>query len=182
MPIIDIIQSYVIKGFIILIIIQVMISLQEVVYESSARAKIEQEMFLVASIFSSDVRCIGSDTITTKPYFLFADSTAVTFVTADTNNFGTPVQIGYSLSGFGSSNMLNRSVNTGTPLAIGYNIERFSLSYFDSVGNMLTPMPLSAINRWKIRSVGVLMRMRKSSSLSDSAKATWQARIYPYIL
>ena len=69
MPILDVIQSYIIKGVIILVIMQTMVLLQKTLYEQTERSIIEQEMFSVSSIFSSDIRCVGSDNVSVQTLF-----------------------------------------------------------------------------------------------------------------
>lgn len=110
MPIFDILQSYIIKGVIILIIVQTMLSLQQTLYNQNEKSNVEEAMFSVSSIFSSDIRCVGSDTVTQKPFFTTADANAITFYVADSLNF-TPIQISYSLSNSGGYLVLNRSIN-----------------------------------------------------------------------
>jgi hypothetical protein len=178
MLIIDIIQSYIIKGVIILIIIQVMLMLQQTMYEQNARAQSDQEMSTIASVVSSDIRQLGSDTVTVRPYTRLADTSSITFMVADTNSFSTPVQISYTWSKPTSKYYLYRTINAGTPLLIGRNLSRFYLTYYDDLGAVLSPCPLSVANRLKIKSIGILSITEKIAFSTDTIRSYWESRIF----
>jgi hypothetical protein len=176
---IDIIQSYIIRGAIILIIIQAMISLQQTLYERSRKAQLEQEMFQMSSIVCSDLRRIGSDSISVKPYFSIADTSTLQFKIGDSLSFAISHQMYYYLTKSGKKYTLQRSVDGGTALIIGQNLTQFKCTFYDDVGNKLASTPLSSANRLKIKSIAILARMESATSTQDITWSIWQTKIYP---
>jgi len=176
----DIIQSLIIRGVIILIIIQVMISLQQILYKQSLQSQVDQEMFQMSSILSSDLRRVGSDTTTQKPYyFTTADTNTLNFYIGDSLNFTTRHIVNYAVTKPSSFYELDRSVDGGSILPIGRNLTRFQCLFIDSVGNTLAPTPLSAINRGRIKSISIIAKMQSTTLAKDTVWSIWQAKIYP---
>jgi hypothetical protein len=177
----DILQSYVIKGVIILVIIQAMLMLQQTLYERSQKAQREQEMFQMSAVLSSDMRRIGGDTTLSRPYFLIADTSTLRFMIGDSVNFNKSYQIDYNLVNVGSTSVLQRLVTPpgGTVLPIGRNLTRFQCTFYDSAGNTLTPTPLSSSNRLLIKSIFILARMQTTTTSQDTVWSIWSSRIYP---
>jgi hypothetical protein len=175
----DIIQSYFIKGAIIFVIVQAMISLQQTLYERSLKSQLEQEMFQMSAIFSSDLRRVGSDTVSTRPYFVIADTNQLRFKIGDSLSFAVSHIINYSITKSGTYYVLNRSVDGGTSLPVGRKLIRFQCLFIDSVGNVLTPTPLSDPNKLKIKSITVLAKMQTTTVTKDTVRSIWQAKIYP---
>jgi hypothetical protein len=175
----DIIQSYFIKGAIILIIIQAMLSLQQTLYERSLKAQIEEEMFQMSFILSSDLRRVGSDTVSTRPYFITADTNRIRFKIGDSVSFAISHIIDYTITKPSTYYVLNRTVDGGTALPVGRNLTRFQCQFIDSVGNVITPTPLSDPNKWKIKSIMILAKMQLTTVTKDTVRSSWQAKIYP---
>jgi hypothetical protein len=175
----DIIQSYFIKGAIIFVIVQALISLQQTLYERTLKSQLEQEMFQMSIILSSDLRRVGSDTVSTRPYFIIADTNQFKFKIGDSLSFATSHTISYSITTSGSYYVLNRSVDAGTALPVGRNLIRFQCLYIDSVGNALTPTPLSDPNKLKIKSIALLAKMQTTTVTKDTVWSVWQSKIYP---
>jgi hypothetical protein len=175
----DIIQSYVIKGAIILIIIQAMISLQQTLYERSKKMQLEQELFQMSAILSSDLRRVGSDTVSIRPYFIIADTNQLQFKIGDSLSFAVTHIVNYSITKPGTFYELDRSVDGGTILPVGRNLTRFQCLFIDSVGNALSPTPLSDPNKLKIKSIAILAKMQTTTVTKDTVWSIWQAKIYP---
>lgn len=171
MGILDIIQSYFIKGMIILIIVEVTLMLQDTLYEKAEKSIIEQELSTASFAFSSDFRQIGYN-VSSIP-FILTDTSEIKFL-GDFDNNGTPDQIRYYLTPADSSKyILYRVINTGIPLPIGRNLTQFRLSYYDSLGNTTS-------NKSNIKSVLVIMQMQSKSYINGTyPKAAWQAHIFP---
>ena len=55
----DIIQSYIIKGAIILVILQTMLLLQNLLYQHTEKAVLEEELSTASFTFSSDMKQMG---------------------------------------------------------------------------------------------------------------------------
>jgi hypothetical protein len=176
----DIIQSYIIRGAIILVIVQAMISLQQTMYKQSLQSQADQEMFQMSAVLSSDLRQAGSDTSTTKPnYFTIADTNTLKFDIGDSLSFTTPHVISYTVTKPSTYYVLNRSVDGGSTLPVGRNLTRFQCQFIDSTGKTLTPTPLSATNRGKIKSIAILAKMQHTTLAKDTVWSIWQAKIYP---
>jgi hypothetical protein len=177
----DIIQSYVIRGAIILIIIQAVISLQQTLYERSRKAQVEQEMFQMSSVLTSDLRSIGGDTTLSRPYFLIADTSTLRFKMGDSVYFNKSYQVDYNYVKVGSYYELQRLVTPpgGTVLSVGRNLTYFHCTFYDSAGTTHTPTPLSSDKRLKIKSIAILARMQTVTTTQDTVWSIWQARIYP---
>lgn len=171
MGILDIIQSYFIKGMIILIIVQVTLLLQDTLYEKAEKSVVEQELSTASYTFSSDFRQIGYN-VSSIP-FILTDTSAITFL-GDFDNNGTPDQVKYYLTPADSPKyILYRVMNAGTPLPIGRHITQFRLYYYDSLGQV-------TLNKASIKSVLVTMQMQSNSYINGTyPKAAWQAQIFP---
>jgi hypothetical protein len=174
----DIIQSYVIRGAILLIIIQAVISLQQTLSERSLKAQLEQEMFQMSVILTSDLRCIGSDAAFV-PWFIIADTNRLQFKIGDSLSFASFHTINYSITKPGTYYELDRSVDGGTILPIGRNLTRFRCQFFDVNGIILSPTPLSDPNKLNIKSITVLAKMQTTTVAQDTVWSLWQAKIYP---
>jgi hypothetical protein len=179
----DIIQSYFIKGAIIFVIVQAMISLQQTLYERSLKSQLEQEMFQMSAILSSDLRLVGSDTTTAFTsgvlFFISADTNLLQFTICDSSSLTVSHTIKYSVTKPSNYYELDRSVDGGSVLPVGRNLTRFQCLFIDSVGNTLTPTPLSSTNRKKIKSITVLAKMQTTTLTKDTVSSIWQAKIYP---
>jgi hypothetical protein len=176
----DIIQSYVIRGAIILIIIQAIISLQETLYERTRKAQLEQEMFQMSTILSTDIRSVGGDTTLMRPYFLKADTSSLIFYIGDSVYFNKSYRIDYNYVKVGSYYELQRKITPpGTTLPIGRNLIRFKCTFYDSIGTLLSPTPLLATKRNLIKSILILTQMQTTTTMQDTTWSAWQARIYP---
>jgi hypothetical protein len=177
----DIIQSYIIKGAIIFVIIQAMLSLQQTLYERSMKAQIEQEMFQMSFVLASDLRRVSSDTSSLTEYFIIADTNRLQFKIGDSLSFATAQMhtIDYTITKPSTYYVLNRAVDAGTSLPVGRNLIRFQCQFIDASGNTLTPTPLSATNIVKINSILIVAKMQTTTATKDTVWSIWQAKIYP---
>jgi len=172
MVFLDIIQSYIIKGVIILIILQMMLLLQDLLYQHTEKANMEGELSTASFTFSSDLRQTGYNSSVTP--FTIAETNRVEIL-GDIDNNGIVDQVGYSLTPMSSSTKfyLQRIVNGGTPLMAGRNFKRFYLTYYDSLGNATS-------NLAKIKSISVLATMENDVKFYDDyLRSSWQSRIFP---
>ena len=175
---VDIIQSFIIRGVIILIIVQAMMSLQQTLYERSLKSQLEQEMFQMSVILTSDLQRVGSDTVSAKPYFIIADTNRLQFKTGDTSNFAVTHIINYSITKPGITYELDRSIDGGSILPVGRNLIRFQCQFLDASGNVLTPTPLDATNRMNIRTIMILSKMQTTTLTKDTVWSIWQTKSY----
>jgi len=176
---VDIIQSFIIRGVIILVIVQAMMSLQQTLYERSLKSQLEQEMFQMSVILTSDLQQVGSDTVSAKPYFIIADTNQLQFKTGDTSNFAVTHIINYSITKPGSTYELDRSVDGGSILPVGRNLIRFQCQFLDGGGNVLTPTPLSNPNKLLMKSIFILSKMQTTAVTNETVTSIWQTKVYP---
>ena len=176
---VDIIQSFIIRGVIILIIVQAMISLQQTLYERSLKSQLEQEMFQMSVILTSDLRRVGSDTVSAKPYFIIADTNRLQFKTGDTSSFAITHTVNYIISKPGTTYALDRSIDGGSILRVGRNLIRFQCQFLDNVGNGLSPTPLSDPNKLLIKSIAIFAKMQTTTVTKDTVTSIWQTKVYP---
>lgn len=172
MVFLDIIQSYVIKGVIILLILRVMLLLQDLLYQHNEKASMEGELSTVSMTFSSEMRQTGYNSSVTP--FTIAETSRVEIL-ADINNDGTVEQVRYYLTAMPSSTKfyLNRTVNGGTPLTTGRNLRKFYLTYYDNLGQTTSDLT-------KIKSISVLATMENDVKFfNDYLRSNWQAQIFP---
>jgi hypothetical protein len=175
----DIIQSYIIRGAIILIIVQAMMTLQQTLYERSQKAQLEQEMYQMSAILTSDVRRIGSDTVSTRPYFIIADTNRLRFKMGDSLSFAVSHIVDYSITKPGTYYELDRSVDGSAVLPVGRNLTRFQCQFLDINGNSISPTPLSDPNKLNIKSITFLARMQSVTVTKDTVWSIWRTKIYP---
>jgi len=167
----DIIQSYIIKGAIILVILQTMLLLQDLLYQHTEKAVLEEELSTASFTFSSDMRQAGYNTTTA---FTIAETSRVKirFGHIDDNDSD---QVEYSLTTMPSSSKfyLQRTVNNETPSIVGRNFKKFYLTYYDIAGG--PPLDPSTI---KSISVQAIMENDKQF-YGDYLRSSWQAQIFP---
>ena len=176
---VDIIQSFIIRGVIILVIVQAMISLQQTLYERSLKSQLEQEMFQMSAILTSDLRRVGADTNTVRPYFIIADTNQFQFKTTDSSSFAITHIINYTVTKPGATYELDRSEDGGSILPVGHNLIRFQCQFLDSVGNVLSPTPLSDPNKLLIKSIAILAKMQTTTVTKETVTSIWQTKVYP---
>ena len=175
----DIIHSYIIRGAIILVIVQAMISLQQTLYVRTLKSQVEQELFQMSVVLTSDLRRIGADTVSAKPYFIIADTNRIQFKIGDSLSFASSHIVNYVITKPGLYYELDRSVDGGSLLPVGRNLVRFQCQYLDSVGNIIIPTPLSDPNKLMVKSIAILARMQTTSQMQDTVWSFWQTKVYP---
>ncbi len=167
----DIIQSYIIKGAIILVILQTMLLLQNLLYQHTEKAVLEEELGTASFTFSSDMQQAGYNSATA---FTIADTSGIG-IKGDIDNDGTADDVRYYLAPMPSSTKfyLERTVNNGTPSIVGRNFRKFYLTYYDNAGN--TTSILS-----NIKSISIQATMENDVQFyGDYLRSSWQTQIFP---
>jgi len=187
MVFLDILQSYIIKGAIILIILQAMFLLQGLLNEHTEKANLEAELSTSSFTFSSDIRQAGYDSASTgidTTAFTIAETSRVEFK-GNIDNTGLYETIRYYLTVMPDSLRkfnLQRTVNGGTAFVVGRNFRKFYLTYFDASGNTI-PLPASVLNLKKIKSISIQATMENSIMFRDDyLRSSWQAKVFPSTL
>ena len=168
----DIIQSYIIKGVIILVILQSMLLLQNLLYQHTEKAALEEELSTASFSFSSEMREVGYNSSVTP--FTIAETSRVEIL-GDIDNDGTVDVVRYYLAPMPSSTKfyLERTINGGAPITAGRNFRKFYLTYYDSLGHTTSILT-------KIKSISIQATMENDNQFyGDYLRSSWQAQIFP---
>ncbi len=174
----DLIGAAVIRGGIIMILLQLTLSMQDVLYERTERAAMDQAMYEGTTLLSYEFRQMGyhaSGTTITE-----LDTNRITFQ-SDITNDGTADQIRYSvaqMSGIPDSlgvkkYFLNRSLNGGTALPMLRYVTRFRIQCFDVNGNMTSTAS-------QVKSLLIIIQTQSNNYFNGRYPASaWQSQIFP---
>jgi hypothetical protein len=173
----DILGSLIIRGGIILILLRLTLSMQEVLYERTEKAALERNLAAVSAVVSYEVRQLGYN-VAGNP-FLIADSSRLKF-RADVNNDGSFDQIDYYSEQIfdagwpeGDQFMLHRTTGAGADWPMAKGVTRFRLWYYDSLG-------VETADTARIRSIMMVVRLRSANFFNGRyPSASWQAHIFP---
>jgi len=169
----DIIQSYVIKGVIILLILRVMLLLQDLLYQHNEKAEMEGILNTASFTFSSEMRQIGYNN-SGPPHFTIAETSRIEII-GDIDKSGTVNLVRYYLTTMPSSTkfLLQRTVDGGVPLTVGKNFRKFYITYFDGTGNTTSDKAM-------IKSISVQAIIENDVKFfGDYLRSSWQAHIFP---
>jgi hypothetical protein len=171
----DLIGSTVIRGGIVLILLRLTLSMQEVLYERTEKAAMERNLSTVSEVLSYDIRQAGLGVSTTT--FSTHDSNRVKFAT-DIDNNGMVDQIEYSLQHMSGTAdpykyVLHRIPSNGPDVAMARGVTQFRLWYYDSLG-------VETVDPSKIRSIFVVLRLRSDNFFNGRyPSASWQSHMFP---
>ncbi len=172
----DLIGSAVIRGGIVLILLRLTLSMQEVLYERTEKAAMERNLSAITEVLSYDLRHVGLNA--SSGPFSTADTSYIRFY-IDLDNNGTAEQLEYDLdyiSGTSNPNLyaLRRNVlGPGQNWYMAKNVTQFRLRYYDSLG-------VETTNLSRIRSIFVVLRMRSDKFFNGRyPSAGWQSHIFP---
>ena len=171
MILIDIIQSYAIKGMILLMIIHMSLTLQDYISEKNENAAITQELNQAAQTFSSDLRLIGYNF--PSKLFATAQNNSIKFY-GDMNNDGKLDSVSYYLTLVQSPRYtLFRSYDGAAGIPLCRNVTQFSLAYCDSAG-----IPISDLK--KIKTVTATIQVQSDKYVNGTyPTGSWKATIQP---
>jgi hypothetical protein len=173
----DILGSLIIRGGIILILLRLTLSMQEVLYERTEKAALERNLTAVSSVLSYEVRQLGYN-VAGNP-FVTVDSSRFSF-RADVNNDGSADQIEYYLDPIYDAGwpgpdqyLLHRRVGMGTDWPMARGVTRFRFWYYDSLG-------AETADTARIRSIMMVIRLQSGNFFNGRyPSASWQAHIFP---
>jgi len=153
--IIDIIGSVFVGGLLLIILFRLNNSATGTLYNSTSELTVQQAMVSQVEVLESDFRKIGYCKDWTKipdpsKSILYADSNSIKFLT-DINNVGVVDSLYYytgltsELSNTPNPNdrLLYRVVNNDIPKSSNVGITRFTLKYFDALGNSINESPVT---------------------------------------
>lgn len=171
----DIIGAMLIRGAIVLAILNVNVSLHETLYRKTAWSLIAQNLSVTSKTIRADIRQIGYN-VSGVP-FVSIDTSFISFK-SDLYNTGSVKTTNYYLANATALNgkyyyKLYRWVSYGAPLLVGQGITQFRLHYFDAAGNQTSNTSL-------IKSISVKLKMESTVSFNGAyPSATWERQIFP---
>lgn len=171
----DLIGSAVIRGGIVIILLRLTLSMQEVLYERTEKAGMERNLTTVSEVLSYDLRQAGLGV--SAATFSTRDSSRMRFAT-DIDNNGVVDQIEYYLQYMSGTTdperyVLHRLPSNGPDVAMARGVTRFRIWYYDSLG-------VETADSSKIRSVFVIVRLRSDNFFNGRyPTASWQSHIFP---
>ncbi len=174
----DLIGAAVIRGGIIMILLQLTLSMQDVLYERTERAAMDQAMYEGTTLLSHEFRQMGYRATGTEITEL--DTSVITFK-IDVDNDGSVDQIRYSLSQMSGipdslgvkKYYLNRSVNGASALPVLRYVTRFRIQCFDVNGQYtLTP--------YQVKSLNVILQTQSNNFFNGRyPSSAWQGHFFP---
>jgi hypothetical protein len=174
----DLIGSMVIRAGIVLILLRLTVSMQDVLYERTERAVLDKNLTTISQVVSQDINQIGYNVGGSS--FVTIDTSHVVFY-GDVDYNGTPEQIEYyavpaDMTGNGDSvrYVLHRKSGTwGMDVPMTVQLSRMRFWYYDSLGT-------ETADTARVRSIFVLLQLRSSSFFNGRyPTASWQAQLFP---
>jgi hypothetical protein len=181
---IDIIGSTIIRGAIVLVILNLNISLNNALSEKTARATVKQKTVVPAQVMTDDIRLAGYGTAVKT--FAIANADEVTF-TADLDNDGTAETVHYYLGAAPSGSthhVLYRSINGGTGFELARDVDSLVFKYYYLDGTSAGP----GTDIDNIKSINVKLLIESNAQVSEGigtnntpqyVKAYWERTIFP---
>ena len=169
----DVIGSIVIRGAIMLAILNLTFQMNTALYQKTALAATRQATVIPAQIMYGDIYVAGYGETTSKTFAL-AKQNEISFF-ADVNNDGTPESVHYYLQGESAAKGLYRqvsSINNNAPALIAHNVTSMTFDYYDIDGVPKIP----GVNVSGIKSI----RLRFTIQTDEGSGNTfWEKNIFP---
>jgi hypothetical protein len=184
---IDIIGSTIIRGVIVLVILNLNVSLNNALAEKTARAIVKQKTVVPAQVITDDLRSAGYNMV--QKTFPIAKADEVT-INTDFDNDGIAETVHYYLGAApaGSTHrILYRQLNGGTSFELARDVDSLVFKYYDFNGATLAP----GLNVNYIKSIYVRLVIESNAQVSEGigtdstpkyVKAYWERTIFPYNL
>jgi hypothetical protein len=186
---IDIIGSTIIRGAIILVILNLNISLNNALSQKTVRAALKQKTVVPAQILTDDIRLAGYNQPAPK-VFAIAKADEIQFL-ADLNSDSTTDVVHYYLGAAppGSTHrVLYRQINSGTVppalLEVARDVISLTFSYYSSSGSPISP----GLNKSGIKSISVKLKIESNiqviegigtGNTANYETAYWERTIFP---
>jgi len=185
----DIIGAGIIAGIMLLTIFSLVGTMNQAHFEKTMSTNIQGDVINFARIIESDFLKIGYHT--KADAIQHADSQSIQFK-SDLLNNNNVVAVCYSLSGANTETMnpndmfIRREVIGQAPLNAGIGMTTFRLTYFDTLGRIITPPITTKIRLDSIQSIQIKIRLESAEPViapgSDAAayqSVYWSKTIYP---
>ncbi len=182
---IDIIGSTIIRGAIILVILNLNVSLNNALSQKTVRAALKQKMVVPAQILTDDIRLAGYNQSGSK-VFPMARANEIQFL-ADLNSDSTADIVHYYLGAApaGSTHrVLYRQLNLGASFALASDVVSLSFFYYSSLGSAISP----GDNKLGIKFISVKLKIESNTQVIEGVgtgntaryeTAYWERTIFP---
>jgi hypothetical protein len=184
---IDIIGSTIIRGAIVLVILNLSVSLNNALSQKTVRAALKQKMVVPAQILTDDIRLAGYNQPAFPPKsFAIAKADEIQFV-ADLNSDSTTDVVHYYLGAppTGSTHrVLYRQLNGGASFELARDVDSLIFTYYTSTGAAILP----GTNRSGIKSISIKLVIESNIQAIEGIgndntaryeKAYWERTIFP---
>lgn len=187
---IDIIGSTIIRGAIVLIILNLNISLNNALSQKTVRAALKQKTVVPAQVLTDDIRLAGYN----QPYnpgppfkpFAIAKSDEIQFL-ADLDSDSTADVVHYYLGAAPSGSthrVLYRQLNGGASFELARDVISLTFTYYNSFGSTIAP----GLNKTGIKSISVKLKIESSVQATEGIgtdntaryeTAYWERTLFP---
>jgi hypothetical protein len=182
---IDIIGSTIIRGAIVLVILNINVSLNNSLTQKTVRAALKQKTVVPAQILTDDIRLAGYNQTAPK-VFAIAKSDEIQFL-ADLESDSTTDVVRYYLGAapVGSTHrVLYRQLNGGASFELARDVISLTFTYFNSVGATIAP----GTNKLGIKSISIKLKIESNIQVTEGIgtdntaryeTAYWERTLFP---
>ena len=173
--IIDIIGSLALRGVILALVMNLILTLRDAEYERTSVASTTQNLATAARVLERDLKYVGyySDT-TSLTSFLLASNDRVLFL-GDIDDNGkidtVDIRLADDPSGKSGSKVIARSVDGGLPLYLAHGSVSMNIQYYNSLGATTTTLD-------DILSLSLLLTQKNEYSMTDTSASTIKKEIW----
>jgi len=197
---IDIIGSTIIRGAIVLVILNLNISLNNALSDKTVRAALKQKTVVPAQILTDDIRLAGYGPTTSKKFYkaqlseIEFDAVLNPVDTYDPDPYlgvhtdPAPSRVHYYLGAAGPEipphRVLYRQLNGGAPFELARDVVSLTFTYYNSVGNTIA----AGNDKLGIKSISIKLKIASNAQViegigtDNTAKyetAYWERTIFP---
>ena len=180
MTLVELMVVTAILATVMLTLTSILLSSSRVQSQTVRRAEVQADCRQTVSLMSTEIRQAGADPrnppIGLTAIAANADSISI-HITADLNGNGAmdlaepSESVTYRYNP--GTRVITRDPGTNTPVVLLSNVTNMALSYFDAANLPVTPLPLSAVDAARVRSIGMTI----TSLDRDSHPLTLTTRI-----
>ena len=186
---IDIIGSTIIRGVIVLVILNLNVSLNNALSQKTVRAALKQKTVVPAQILTDDIRLAGFNQAAPKT-FAVADTSEIKFL-ADLNNDGSTDIVRYYLGAAptGSTHrVLYRQLNNGASFELARDVISLKFTYYNSLAGTITPHASGWPPTANIKSISIKLVIEANAQTTEGIgtgntasyeRAYWEQTIFP---
>ena len=176
----DIIVLILVRTAIVLIVLRMNVSLNNMVTETVAHATIQESLSVLRQVMSTDFEAAGLNVPVGTASFLSVASDQIKYY-GDLDGDGTLETIRYYMGSTSElSNTTNpddrklyRQINSGTPLNVANGITKFVVTYFDQYG-------IATTYASKVKMFSISLIMQDGSPVDGKYPSTfWQQSFFP---